>query len=56
MPAGRGARAEPALIAAQAALDTLNKNNLTELKSFGSPHEIVVTTVTEATRLRNIFY
>ncbi|XP_049632688.1 dynein axonemal heavy chain 9 [Suncus etruscus] len=31
------AKAEPALIAAQAALNTLNKTNLTELKSFGSP-------------------
>ncbi|KAI8492612.1 Dynein heavy chain 9, axonemal [Branchiostoma belcheri] len=28
------AKAEPALLAAQAALDTLNKTNLTELKSF----------------------
>ncbi|KYO41015.1 hypothetical protein Y1Q_0014129 [Alligator mississippiensis] len=36
------AKAEPALIAAQEALDTLNKNNLTELKSFGSPPEAVV--------------
>uniref|UniRef100_A0A803T9B7 Dynein axonemal heavy chain 17 n=1 Tax=Anolis carolinensis TaxID=28377 RepID=A0A803T9B7_ANOCA len=36
------AKAEPALIAAQQALDTLNKNNLTELKSFGSPPEAVV--------------
>uniref|UniRef100_A0A4X1SNS1 Dynein axonemal heavy chain 9 n=1 Tax=Sus scrofa TaxID=9823 RepID=A0A4X1SNS1_PIG len=31
------AKAEPALAAAQAALNTLNKTNLTELKSFGSP-------------------
>lgn len=30
-------KAEPALIAAQEALNTLNKANLTELKSFGSP-------------------
>ncbi|XP_066468990.1 dynein axonemal heavy chain 9 [Tiliqua scincoides] len=30
-------KAEPALAAAQEALNTLNKNNLTELKSFGSP-------------------
>ena len=37
------AKAEPALEAAQAALNTLNKNNLTELKSFGSPPEICVT-------------
>ncbi|XP_015211854.2 dynein axonemal heavy chain 17 [Lepisosteus oculatus] len=36
------AKAEPALIAAQEALNTLNKNNLTELKSFGSPPEAVV--------------
>jgi dynein heavy chain len=31
--------AEPALAAASAALDTLNKANLTELKSFGSPSD-----------------
>ncbi|KAM6469113.1 dynein axonemal heavy chain 9 [Liasis olivaceus] len=31
------AQAEPALAAAQEALNTLNKTNLTELKSFGSP-------------------
>ncbi|NXI37002.1 DYH9 protein, partial [Galbula dea] len=31
------ARAEPALAAAQDALNTLNKQNLTELRSFGSP-------------------
>ncbi|KAK9886617.1 hypothetical protein WA026_017539 [Henosepilachna vigintioctopunctata] len=30
-------KAEPALIAAMQALDTLNKNNLTELKSFATP-------------------
>uniref|UniRef100_A0A674EYS7 Dynein axonemal heavy chain 17 n=1 Tax=Salmo trutta TaxID=8032 RepID=A0A674EYS7_SALTR len=36
------AKAEPALLAAQEALNTLNKNNLTELKSFGSPPEAVV--------------
>jgi dynein heavy chain len=35
------AAAEPALAAAAAALDTLNKNNLTELKSFGSPSDEV---------------
>ncbi|XP_066120408.1 dynein axonemal heavy chain 9 [Saccopteryx bilineata] len=35
------ARAEPALAAAQAALNTLNKTNLTELKSFGSPPQAV---------------
>lgn len=35
-------KAQPALIAAQEALNTLNKNNLTELKSFGSPPEAVV--------------
>ncbi|NXH09440.1 DYH9 protein, partial [Bucco capensis] len=31
------AKAEPALAAAQDALNTLNKKNLTELRSFGSP-------------------
>lgn len=36
------AKAEPALQAAQEALNTLNKNNLTELKSFGSPPSAVV--------------
>ncbi|NXP52612.1 DYH17 protein, partial [Heliornis fulica] len=36
------AKAEPALVAAQEALNTLNKNNLTELKSFGSPPDAVV--------------
>ena len=36
------AKAEPALAAAQAALDTLNKNNLTEMKSFGAPPGAVV--------------
>lgn len=35
-------KAEPALLAAQEALNTLNKNNLTELKSFGSPPQAVV--------------
>ncbi|XP_077979817.1 dynein beta chain, ciliary-like [Glandiceps talaboti] len=39
------AKAEPALIAAQEALNTLNKNNLTELKSFGSPPAAVVNVV-----------
>ncbi|KAH9636656.1 hypothetical protein HF086_003474 [Spodoptera exigua] len=39
------AKAEPALIAAQEALNTLNKNNLTELKSFGSPPDAVVNAV-----------
>ncbi|KQS12829.1 uncharacterized protein Dere_GG27087, partial [Drosophila erecta] len=34
-------KAQPALIAAQEALNTLNKNNLTELKSFGSPPDAV---------------
>lgn len=34
--------AEPALIAAQQALNTLNKNNLTELRSFGAPPDAVV--------------
>ncbi|XP_075889814.1 dynein axonemal heavy chain 9 isoform X2 [Nelusetta ayraudi] len=41
------AKAEPALLAAQDALNTLNKNNLTELKSFGSP-VVAVTNVTAA--------
>lgn len=36
------AKAEPALKAAAAALDTLNKANLTELKSFGKPPPAVV--------------
>ncbi|KAJ1562568.1 Dynein heavy chain 9, axonemal [Cladochytrium tenue] len=36
--------AEPALAAASAALNTLNKANLTELKSFGSPSNEVVNT------------
>ncbi|XP_032221173.2 dynein beta chain, ciliary [Nematostella vectensis] len=36
------AKAEPALLAAQEALNTLNKGNLTELKSFGSPPGAVV--------------
>ncbi|XP_052121255.1 dynein beta chain, ciliary-like [Frankliniella occidentalis] len=40
-------KAEPALVAAQEALDTLNKANLTELKSFGSPPG-AVTNVTSA--------
>lgn len=40
-------KAEPALVAAQDALNTLNKANLTELKSFGSPPG-VVTNVTAA--------
>lgn len=30
------------MLAAEAALDTLNKNNLTELKSFGSPAPAIV--------------
>ena len=36
------AKAEPALKAAVAALDTLNKANLTELKSFGKPPPAVM--------------
>lgn len=40
-------RAEPALVAAQVALNTLNKANLTELKSFSSPPP-AVTNVTAA--------
>lgn len=39
------AKAEPALLAAQEALNTLNKNNLTELKSFTQPPEAVVSVV-----------
>lgn len=35
-------KAEPALIDAQNALNRLNKTNLTELKSFGSPPPAVV--------------
>ncbi|KAL3288579.1 hypothetical protein HHI36_003018 [Cryptolaemus montrouzieri] len=35
------AKAEPALLAAMEALNTLNKNNLTELKSFSTPPEAV---------------
>ena len=35
-------KAEPALEAAQEALNTLNKANLTELKSFGSPPNAVL--------------
>ena len=38
-------KAEPALLAAQEALNTLNKANLTELKSFGSPPAAVLTTI-----------
>lgn len=34
--------AEPSLIAANEALNTLNKNNLTELKSFGQPPKAVI--------------
>ncbi|XP_044152524.1 dynein axonemal heavy chain 9 [Bufo gargarizans] len=41
------AKAEPALVAAQEALNTLNRNNLTELKSFGAPPS-AVTNVTAA--------
>ncbi|KAG8180011.1 hypothetical protein JTE90_020966 [Oedothorax gibbosus] len=41
------ARAEPALEAAQEALNTLNKGNLTELRSFGSP-PVAVRNVTSA--------
>ena len=38
-------KAEPALFAAQEALNTLNKANLTELKSFGSPPAAVLMTL-----------
>ncbi|XP_042895579.2 dynein beta chain, ciliary [Parasteatoda tepidariorum] len=41
------AKAEPALVAAQEALNTLNKSNLTELRSFGSP-PVAVRNVTSA--------
>ncbi|XP_051791984.1 LOW QUALITY PROTEIN: dynein axonemal heavy chain 11 [Erpetoichthys calabaricus] len=41
------ARAEPALVSATAALNTLNKVNLTELKSFPNP-PVAVTNVTAA--------
>ena len=37
-------RAEPALVAAQEALNTLNKANLTELKTFGTPPPAVTQT------------
>lgn len=40
-------KAQPALTAAMNALDTLNKNNLTEMKSFGAPPG-AVTNVTAA--------
>lgn len=35
-------KAEPVMRAAEEALNTLDKNNLTELKSFGSPAPAVV--------------
>lgn len=35
-------KAEPMLVAAQEALNTLNKNNITELKSFGTPPPAVI--------------
>lgn len=35
-------KAEPSLLAANEALNTLNKNNLTELKSFGTPPKAVI--------------
>lgn len=35
-------KAEPMLVAAQEALNTLNKNNITELKSFGTPPQAVI--------------
>jgi dynein heavy chain len=38
-------KAEPALLAAAEALNTLNKANLTELKSFGKPTQAVVNVV-----------
>ena len=39
------AKAEPALIAAATALDTLNKNNLSELKAFSQPPPAVLMVV-----------
>ncbi|XP_053308775.1 dynein axonemal heavy chain 9 [Spea bombifrons] len=45
------AKAEPALAAAQEALNTLNKNNLTELKTFGAPPTAVVNVVAAVTVL-----
>ncbi|XP_063312141.1 dynein axonemal heavy chain 9 [Pelobates fuscus] len=45
------AKAEPALKAAVEALNTLNKNNLTELKSFGAPPTAVVNVVAAVTVL-----
>ena len=39
------AKAEPALVAAKEALSTLNKINLTEMKSFGTPPAAVVKVV-----------
>ncbi|CAH2292037.1 dynein heavy chain 9, axonemal [Pelobates cultripes] len=45
------AKAEPALKAAEEALNTLNKNNLTELKSFGAPPTAVVNVVAAVTVL-----
>ena len=39
------AKAEPALKAASEALNTLNKSNLTELKSFGKPPPAVVNVI-----------
>ncbi|KAM6374901.1 LOW QUALITY PROTEIN: dynein axonemal heavy chain 11 [Alca torda] len=38
-------KSEPALVAATAALDTLNKVNLTELKAFTSPHVTVMNVI-----------
>lgn len=38
-------KVEPLMIAATAALDTLDKTNLTELKSFGSPPVAVVNVI-----------
>ncbi|KAM8946996.1 dynein axonemal heavy chain 9 [Pelodytes ibericus] len=45
------AKAEPALAAAQEALNTLNKNNLTELKTFASPPLAVANVVAAVTVL-----
>lgn len=46
------AKAEPALKAANAALNTLNKANLTELKSFGKPPAAVINVMAAVMVLR----
>ena len=49
-------KAEPALIAAQQALNTLNKANLTELKSFGSPPPAVLMTTEAVMILVSVYF